>query len=359
MTVTEVAVRAAQSEYPVRIGAGVLQTLGQCAPAPGKVALISDESVFALHGKAALDALGKKSAAEIIIKPGEEQKTTQTLNAALDAMIEANIGRDGWAAALGGGVVGDLAGFAAAVYLRGIPVVQIPTTLLAQVDAAVGGKTGVNHRLGKNLIGAFHQPAAVLCDTQLLSTLPAREYRAGLAEVVKYGMLGGGELFSFLEKNAEAIIAREPQTTAHIVCESVKMKAQIVAADERETGGARALLNLGHTFAHAIETADGYGKWLHGEAVAMGLIAAAKLSENIAGLKADVTVRARELLQRFNLPVCGVSANAEELFSAMARDKKCAGGERRVVVLRAFGKADVTVADEKDIKSAAENIIAK
>ena len=348
----ELAINADGGAYPFRAGAGVLNSIADFAPADGRAVLISDAEVFKLHGEKALTALGDKAAANIIVTAGEEHKNMTTLNEVLNQMIDANIGRDGWVVALGGGVVGDIAGFAAAVYLRGVPIVQAPTTLLAQVDAAIGGKTGVNHRAGKNLIGAFHQPAAVLCDTALLSTLPAREYRAGLAEVVKYGMLGDAAFFKFLEDNAAKITSREADITAHIVSECAKMKADIVADDPRETSGRRALLNLGHTFAHAIETCAGYGEWLHGEAVAAGLVAAAKLSESLAGFNERDTSRARELLMRFGLPVGGVKIGADKLLAAMLLDKKRAGGEHRVVIMRAIGEAFVASANESDIAAA-------
>ena len=348
----ELSVKADGGAYPFRAGAGLLNSIADFAPADGRAVLISDAEVFKLHGDKALNALGGKAAASIVIASGEEQKNMTTLNEVLNQMIDANIGRGGWVAALGGGVVGDIAGFAAAVYLRGVPIVQAPTTLLAQVDAAIGGKTGVNHRAGKNLIGAFHQPAAVLCDTSILTTLPAREYRAGLAEVVKYGMLGDAAFFKFLEDNAAKITSREADITAHIVGECAKMKANIVADDPRETSGRRALLNLGHTFAHAIETCAGYGEWLHGEAVAAGLVAAAKLSESLAGFNAQDTIRAKELLMRFGLPVGGVKIGADKLLAAMLLDKKRAGGEHRVVIMRAVGEAFVASASENDIAAA-------
>ena len=334
----------------------MLSALADYAPCAGGAVLISDRVVFDLHGKTATAALGDKLAKTILIAAGEEHKNMQTLNGVLDELIAANIGRDGWIVALGGGVVGDIAGFAAAVYLRGVPIVQVPTTLLAQVDAAIGGKTGVNHKDGKNLIGAFHQPAAVLCDTSMLATLPPREYRAGLAEVVKYGMLGDAAFFAFLENNAANIAARDSSLTAEIVGKCAQMKAAVVAEDPHEKSGRRALLNLGHTFAHAIENCAGYGEWLHGEAVAAGLAAAAKLSELVCGFDGGDSLRVRKLLLRFGLPVGGVDIGAQELLTAMLQDKKRSGGEHRFVLMRALGEAFVASAEDSAIAEAIEYI---
>lgn len=345
--------------YPFRAGGGILKTLGDYAPAKGGAVLISDRVVFDLHGKTAVNALGGKLAASIIIPSGEEHKQMQTLNAVLDQLIAANIGRDGWVAALGGGVVGDIAGFAAAVYLRGVPVVQLPTTLLSQVDAAIGGKTGVNHKGGKNLIGAFHQPAAVLCDTATLGTLPGREYRAGLAEVVKYGMLGDAAFFDFLADNVAAINNRDEKITAEIVGKCARMKGAIVADDPHEKTGRRALLNLGHTFAHAIENCAGYGEWLHGEAVAIGLVAAAKLSNILAGFIDGDIARVRELLNALGLPTGNLRIDKRRLLAAMLTDKKRQGGGHRFILMRAIGDAFLTDADEDAIGAAIDFITAR
>ena len=342
--------------YPFRAGAGVLATLADYAPNDGGAVLISDRAVFDLHGKTALDALGDKHAGDIIIQNGEEQKNMHTLNAVLDELINFNIGRGGWIAALGGGVVGDIAGFAASVYLRGVPVVQLPTTLLAQVDAAIGGKTGVNHKGGKNLIGAFHQPAAVLCDIALLGTLPKREYRAGLAEVVKYAMLGDAAFFDFLADNADRINHRDEQLTARIVGQCATMKAAIVAADPHEKTGKRALLNLGHTFAHAIENCAGYGRFLHGEAVAIGLVAAARLSQTLAGFDGGDVLRVVELLQSLHLPTGGVTIDKQKLLTAMLTDKKRIGGKHRVILMHTIGDAFLADAAESAIAEAIDSI---
>ncbi len=240
--------------------------------------------------------------------------------------------------ALGGGLIGDLAGFAAATYQRGMPLVQIPTTLLAQVDSSVGGKTAVNHPLGKNMIGAFYQPVAVIIDTATLATLPAREYISGLAEVVKYGAIRSAELFAWLERSIEALLARDEDAMAHAVVESCRIKAEIVAMDERETGE-RALLNFGHTFAHAIEVGTGYGTWLHGEAVAAGMVLAGELSARATGLAAAENVRLRQLLSRFGLPVHAPELSGDRYLELMARDKKMEGGRLRLILLETLGHA--------------------
>jgi 3-dehydroquinate synthase len=234
-------------------------------------------------------------------------------------------------------VIGDLAGFAAATYQRGVPLIQIPTTLLAQVDSAVGGKTAVNHPLGKNMIGAFYQPRAVLSDTATLATLPDREYRSGIAEIIKYGAIRDIELFEWLEANMDGLVARDPNAVAHAVIESCRIKAEIVAADERETGE-RALLNFGHTFGHAIETATGYGTWLHGEAVAAGMVLAARLSVLAAGLPTNASDRLRTLVERARLPADPPSIEPNAWLELMARDKKVEDGAARFVLLAALGQ---------------------
>jgi 3-dehydroquinate synthase len=253
--------------------------------------------------------------------------------------------------ALGGGVVGDLTGFAAAIYQRGMPFVQVPTTLLAQVDSSVGGKTGINHALGKNMIGAFYQPLAVLIDTNCLGTLPDRELSAGIAEVIKYGAIRDPEFFSWLESNMDALLARDAEALRHAIHESCRIKADIVVADEREQGE-RALLNFGHTFGHAIETAAGYGTWLHGEAVAAGMIMAAKLSERATGLPAADRARLEALAVRARLPVAPPALSASRWRELMARDKKVEGGAVRFILLAALGRALVT-SDVRDADLAA------
>jgi 3-dehydroquinate synthase len=261
-----------------------------------------------------------------------------TVNDVLTHLLERNAERSTTVVALGGGVVGDIAGFAAAIYQRGMPFVQVPTTLLAQVDSSVGGKTGVNHPLGKNMIGAFHQPRAVLIDTECLSTLPDREFAAGLAEVVKYGAIRDAVFFDWLEAQMPRLVARDADALLHAVTQSCRIKAEIVAADEREAGE-RALLNFGHTFGHAIETGVGYGEWLHGEAVAAGMVLAANLSERLGALAHDDVERLCGLLRRAGLPVDAPPLGASRYLELMRRDKKADMGKVHLVLLNRLGSA--------------------
>jgi 3-dehydroquinate synthase len=255
-------------------------------------------------------------------------------------LLELKAERSTMLIALGGGVIGDLAGFAAATYQRGMPLVQIPTTLLAQVDSSVGGKTAVNHPLGKNMIGAFYQPVAVIIDTATLATLPAREYISGLAEVVKYGAIRSAELFSWLEGSMGALLARDEDAMAHAVIESCRIKAEIVATDERETGE-RALLNFGHTFAHAIEVGTGYGTWLHGEAVAAGMVLAAELSVRISGFPRADRNRLQALLERAGLSTRAPALGIDRYLELISRDKKVVAGAMRFILLKALGRATI------------------
>jgi 3-dehydroquinate synthase len=280
------------------------------------------------------------AATQIVVDDGEQAKDWRTLERVFDALLAARCGRDTVIVALGGGVVGDLAGFAAAVYQRGVPFVQVPTTLLAQVDSSVGGKTAINHPRGKNMVGAFHQPLAVISDTSTLETLPERELRAGLAEVIKHGLILDPAFTDWLEANLPALLAREPRALAHAVRRSCELKAGVVAADERETG-VRAILNFGHTFGHAFEAGLGYGEWLHGEAVAAGMVMAAELSVRAGVLaRADAT-RVRALLERAGLPVAGPALPADRMLQLMQVDKKAAAGRIRFVVLSAIGAAEL------------------
>jgi 3-dehydroquinate synthase len=256
----------------------------------------------------------------------------------VDAMLRAKLGRDTLVVALGGGVVGDLAGFAAAIYQRGVAFVQVPTTLLAQVDSSVGGKTAINHPLGKNMIGAFHQPVAVISDVATLDTLPDRELRSGLAEVIKHGFALDASFVTWLEANLELLLKRDAAALAHAVKRSCELKARVVAADEREAGE-RALLNFGHTFGHAIEAATGYGAWLHGEAVAAGMVMAAELSALMGHLRKNEVMRIRELVKRAGLPIAGPALAPERLMELMALDKKSAKGRTRFILLDRIGAA--------------------
>jgi 3-dehydroquinate synthase len=275
----------------------------------------------------------------IVLPDGEHTKNLETLNLIFDQLLLHRHERGTTLIALGGGVTGDMAGFAAAIYQRGVDFIQIPTTLLSQVDSSVGGKTGVNHALGKNMIGAFYQPQCVLADIDVLNSLPTRELQAGLAEVIKYGLLGNSAFFSWLEDNIDALIARDANKMAYAVRICCEEKARIVAADERE-GGLRALLNLGHTFGHAIEAAMGYGTWLHGEAVGAGMVMAADLSHRIGWLDAVDARRARTLIERAGLPVAPPSSmTAEQFLNLMSVDKKVQSGKIRFVLLRSIGNA--------------------
>jgi 3-dehydroquinate synthase len=323
--------------YPIHIGAGLLGRAELYAPHhSGSVAIISNEVVAPLYLPKLRSALGK--AVEIVVRDGEQTKDWQSLNAVFDALLKARCGRDTLIVALGGGVVGDLAGFAAAIYQRGVPFLQVPTTLLAQVDSSVGGKTAINHPLGKNMIGAFHQPRAVISDVATLDTLPDRELRSGIAEVIKHGFALDAAFVDWLEKNIDRLLKRDAAALTYAVKRSCELKARVVAADERETGE-RALLNFGHTFGHAIETGAGYGAWLHGEAVAAGMVMASELSALMGDLKKTDVSRVRDLLARAGLPVKGPALAPERMLELMAVDKKAAKGKTRFVLLQSIGRA--------------------
>jgi len=331
--------------YPIHIGAGLLDQPGLYAPhlGGGAVAVVTNAVVgplFLDRLERALRAAGARAVTKVVIADGEQAKGWQTLEQVFDALLAARCGRDTLVVALGGGVVGDLAGFAAAVYQRGVPFLQVPTTLLAQVDSSVGGKTAINHPRGKNMVGAFHQPLAVIADVSTLDTLPERELRAGIAEVIKHGFILDDAFVAWLEANVERLLARDPDALAHAVQRSCELKAQVVAADERETG-LRALLNFGHTFGHAIEAGMGYGEWLHGEAVAAGMVMAAELSVRTGSLAAADAGRVRSLLERARLPVRGPALGAERYLELMQVDKKASRGRVRFVLLDAIGRASL------------------
>jgi len=274
----------------------------------------------------------------VLVDDGEKAKSWAVLDRVIDALLAARLGRDGIVIALGGGVVGDLAGFAAAVYQRGIPFLQVPTTLLAQVDSSVGGKTAINHARGKNMVGAFHQPLAVIADVASLETLPERELRAGIAEVIKHGVILDLAFVGWLEANVEKLLARDRAALEHAVLRSCELKAQVVAADERESG-LRAILNFGHTFGHAIEAGAGYGEWLHGEAVATGMVMAAELSARAGTLGREDAERVKRLIARAGLPVKGPSLGIERYLELMQVDKKAAAGKVRFILLDGIGRA--------------------
>jgi 3-dehydroquinate synthase len=334
--------KAGDRSYPIHIGAGILGEAALLAPyLGGGTAAIITNPVVAPHYLARVKVALEKSDArvvEIVVEDGEQAKSWQTLNRVFDALLKARCGRDTLIVALGGGVVGDLAGFAAATYQRGVAFVQLPTTLLAQVDSSVGGKTAINHVLGKNMIGAFHQPAAVLADVSTLDTLPSRELRAGIAEVIKHGLALDAAFVDWLEKNMAKILKRDGEALIYAVRRSCELKARVVAADEREAGE-RALLNFGHTFGHAIETGSGYGTWLHGEAVAAGMVMAAELSLLMGQLKKTEVSRVRDLLLQAGLPVKGPALAPERMLELMSIDKKASKGKARFVVLESIGRA--------------------
>jgi 3-dehydroquinate synthase len=327
--------------YPIHIGTGLIDQRALYAPhLRGAAAIVTNAIVAPLYlarVRAALEAGGAR-VAEVVVEDGEQAKGFGTLDRVIDALLSARLGRDGVIVALGGGVVGDLAGFAAAVYQRGVAFVQVPTTLLAQVDSSVGGKTAINHARGKNLVGAFHQPSAVITDVATLDTLPERELRAGLAEVIKHGVALDGAFFQWLEENVQDLLARNRTALTYAVRRSCQLKAAIVEQDERESG-VRALLNLGHTFGHAIETATGFGPWLHGEAVAAGMVMAAQLSARKGLLAARDAERIEALIARAGLPTRAPRLAPERWRELIALDKKSAAGRVRFVLLEGIGRA--------------------
>jgi len=331
--------------YPIQIGPRLLAHAELILPhlEQPRVAIVTNPTVAGLYLDALATALTNAGVTivPITVPDGEGFKTWQTLNSVFDALLAHRCERKTTLVALGGGVVGDLTGFAAAVYLRGVPFIQIPTTLLAQVDSSVGGKTGINHPLGKNMIGAFYQPRLVLADVATLETLPPRELSAGLAEVIKYGLILDADFFDWLEANIGRLIARDPLALIHAVKRSCELKADVVAQDERESG-IRALLNLGHTFGHAIEAGLSYGTWLHGEAVAAGTVQAAKLSQRLGFLDEADVQRIVALFQRAGLPTVAPDLGVGRYIELMALDKKVEGGKLRLVLLRRIGEAYVT-----------------
>lgn len=330
--------------YPIHIGEDLLARTDLLAPHihGSRVAVVTNETVAALYLDRVMQNFKQWRPLSIVLPDGEQYKTLETLDRIYTALLAARSDRKTTLVALGGGVVGDMTGFAAATYQRGVPFIQLPTTLLAQVDSSVGGKTGVNHPLGKNMIGAFHQPQCVLIDTRTLSTLPDNELSAGLAEVIKYGLIGDGEFFGWLEQNLDRLLARDAQALAYAIERSCTDKARVVAADEREAG-VRALLNLGHTFGHAIETGMGYGAWLHGEAVAAGLCMAADLSRRLGWLTAGDTARIEQLVRRARLPTRAPhSLGGAQLRELMNVDKKVEAGQLRLVLPKGLGQSVIT-----------------
>lgn len=349
---TTLQVALGDRSYPILIGEGVLDRAEQLLPfvRRPRVAVVTNTTVakFYLDGLSAqLDRHGVQTL-PIVLPDGEEYKNWQTLNLVFDQLLQARAERGTALIALGGGVVGDIGGFAAATYQRGIPFIQIPTTLLAQVDSSVGGKTAINHPLGKNMIGAFYQPRLVIADTATLDTLPDRELSAGLAEVIKYGLIRDAAFFAWLEGNIEKLLQRDKAALAYAIVKSCEHKARVVAADEREIGE-RALLNLGHTFGHAIESALGYGSWLHGEAVAAGIVLAAELSCRMGLMPRSEIERTRALLAAAHLPITAPALGVERYLEYMGHDKKVEQGRVRLILLKRVGEAFVTAEFSHDL----------
>ncbi|WP_077001279.1 3-dehydroquinate synthase [Variovorax sp. KK3] len=337
-----VEIQLGERSYPILIGSGLLGEPGHfdAVPAAAAALIVSNTTVAPLYVRALRDTLsGRFQAVHVLELPdGEVHKDWQTLNLIFDALLGHGCDRRTVLFALGGGVVGDMVGFAAASYMRGVPFVQVPTTLLAQVDSSVGGKTAINHPLGKNMIGAFYQPRLVLCDLATLATLPARELSAGLAEIIKYGPIYDMAFFDWIEEHIDGLMARDPAALAHAVRRSCEIKAAVVGKDERETG-LRAILNFGHTFGHAIESGLGYGEWLHGEAVGCGMVLAARLSQRLGGVDEAFVQRLTALIERAGLPVVAPALGAERYLELMRIDKKSEAGEIRFVVIDKPGSA--------------------
>jgi len=333
-----------ERSYPIYINHDLLGQHDLIAPyIPGKqVLVVTNETIAPLYLDKALSAVADFNHEHIILPDGEQFKTLEITQRIFDCLLQKQFNRTATLIALGGGVIGDITGFAAACYQRGVNFIQIPTTLLAQVDSSVGGKTGVNHPLGKNMIGAFYQPRCVIADTSTLNTLDDRQLSAGIAEVIKYGLIRDPEFFTWLENNVERLLQRDSEALAYAIERSCQNKADVVAADERE-GGQRALLNLGHTFGHAIETGTGYGTWLHGEAVACGMVMAADLSHRLGWLSTQELERTRALLIKSRLPVhAPAEVSSKQFLELMAVDKKVLAGKLRFVLLKGIGESVVT-----------------
>jgi len=345
--VNEIRVELGERSYSIFVQMGLLDKTGFMLPSASRVVIITDSNVGPLYAERVRYAVSKAGCEpETITMPaGEEHKTRETLAQIHDRMFELGLDRSSLVVALGGGVVGDVAGFAAATYMRGIRYAQVPTTLLADVDSSVGGKTGINHPLGKNMIGAFHQPSVVVIDPATLRTLPEREVRAGLAEVIKYGVIRDAELFGYLEDHAAEVAGLEEAAIQHVICECCTIKAEVVAADERE-GGLRAILNYGHTLGHALEAATGYGRYRHGEAVSIGMNLAAGIAREMGLVGDDFVERQAQLVRAFGLPVEPPDdIDAEQLIALLRKDKKVHAGTVRFVLPTAIG----TVAVRDDV----------
>jgi 3-dehydroquinate synthase len=348
-----VSIALGDRSYDIAIGAGLI---GQAAtweglPAAAAALVVTNSTVAPLYGERLRAALAGhyRSVFEVVLPDGEDHKDWTTLNRIFDALLSHGCDRKTVLFALGGGVVGDMTGFAAASYMRGVPFVQVPTTLLAQVDSSVGGKTAINHPLGKNMIGAFYQPERVVCDLATLSTLPPRELSAGLAEVIKYGPIADLAFLDWIEANMAALIGRDPAALAHAVRRSCEIKAEVVGQDEREAG-LRAILNFGHTFGHAIEAGLGYGEWLHGEAVGCGMVMALQLSRRLGLVDEAFVQRMTALIARAGLPTVGPALGADRYLELMRVDKKAEAGEIRFVVIDRPGHAAVRGAPDEVVR---------
>lgn len=341
---SKLTVNLGDRSYPIYIGENLYGNAGYYERhlSGDQVMVVTNETVSPLYLKATLTALNNYETAHVILPDGEKYKTLETMNQIYTALLQHRFTRKSTLIALGGGVVGDMTGFAAATYQRGVNFIQVPTTLLSQVDSSVGGKTGVNHALGKNMIGAFHQPLAVLADTVTLKTLDDRQFISGLAEIIKYGLIVDSEFFDWLEAEMDALRGRDPLCLATAIERSCRCKAEVVAADEREAGQ-RALLNLGHTFGHAIETGMGYGNWLHGEAIAVGMCMAADLSCRLGWITPESFSRACTLIERAGLPISPPGElRPQDFLELMSIDKKVFNGKLRLVLLEGIGSACVT-----------------
>ena len=342
--------------YPIHIGSDLLSKANLLVPhiKSKRAAVVTNDAIAPLYLERLTNTLTSAgiTVTSIVLPDGEEYKDWTTLNLIFDGLLSNRCDRSTTLIALGGGVIGDMTGFAAATYQRGVPFIQIPTTLLSQVDSSVGGKTAINHPLGKNMIGAFYQPKLVLADIGTLTTLPDRELKAGLAEVIKYGLIRDLPFLEWLEANLDALLARDAEALAYAVERSCINKAEVVVADETEQGE-RATLNLGHTFGHAIETGMGYGVWLHGEAVAAGTIMAAELSGRLGMINANDVERVRRIFIRAGLPVVGPGLGADRYMELMQHDKKVLSGKLRLILLRAIGQATIyDAASAEDIERA-------
>jgi 3-dehydroquinate synthase len=354
---SSVSVDTPGGRYDILIGSGLLADAAawRGLPMATQALIVSNTTVAPLYAAALQEALAPhyRSVHVLGLPDGEAHKDWPTLNLVFDELLARAADRKTVLFALGGGVVGDMTGFAAACYMRGVPFVQVPTTLLAQVDSSVGGKTAINHPLGKNMVGAFYQPRRVVCDLATLRTLPDRELSAGLAEVIKYGPIADAAFLGWIEQHLDALRARDPAALAHAVRRSCEIKAAVVGADERESGQ-RAILNFGHTFGHAIEAGLGYGQWLHGEAVGCGMVMASELSARLGLMPAGFVERMQRLVERAGLPVLAPALGSARYLELMGLDKKAEGGESRFVVIEALGRAGVRPAPQDIVRRVIE-----